>query len=117
MKYKGYFPALLSTIRHLEMSGREDVFVSVAETAKPVMAVFGENDPTIPVAAADTMRRLMPGADVRILFDNPNKDMDADHGLNYKEFEIINPWMVEFFTPMLPSPEPVPVASAPTEPG
>lgn len=98
MNYKGYFPALLSTYRNLPMTDRDDTFVQVAETAIPVTAVFGEDDPTIPVAAADRLRALMPAADIRVL-------AQADHGLNYKDFEIINPWLIEFFSPMLPSPE------------
>lgn len=120
MKYKGYFPALLSTLRHLEMSGRDELYISAAETAKPIMAVFGEEDQTIPfclkfasletgqetqttapceLTIADKLRELLPAADIRAL-------SGADHGLNYKDYEIINPWMVEFFSPMLPTPLP-----------
>ena len=117
MKYKGYFPALLSTIRHLDMTNRDDVFLSLAGQSKPVLAVFGENDTTIPVEAAERLRELMPTADVRVLYDNPEKEFDADHGLNYKEFEIVNPWLVEFFSPMLAVPEPAPTTNAVVEPG
>ena len=118
MKYKGYFQALLSTLRNLKMTDRDDLFVALAETGIPVVAVFGENDPTIPVQAAERLRALMPIADVRVLYDNPDKQSDADHGLNYKEFEIINPWLVEFFAPMqLPPLESEQVTNAATEPG
>ena len=94
MLYKGYFPALLSTLRNLQMSDRDDAFVALSETEKPVLAIFGDEDTTIPISAAEKMREIMPTADVRIL-------SEAGHGLNYKDFEIINPWMVEFFNPML----------------
>ena len=94
MLYKGYFPALLSTMRNLQMSDRDDAFVALSETEKPVLAIFGDEDTTIPISAAEKMREIMPAADVRIL-------SEAGHGLNYKDFEIINPWMVEFFNPML----------------
>ena len=104
MKYKGYFPALHATLRNLEMTDRDEMFVTLAETAIPVIAVFGDSDTTIPVAAADRLRSLMPVADVRIL-------SEAGHGLNYQDFEIVNPWMVEFFSPMLPSTPPEAVAT------
>lgn len=117
LKYTGLSSALLSTIRNLDMSDRDETFAKLAKSKIPVLAVFGENDATIPVEAAEQMRELMPVADVRILYDNPEKDYDADHGLNYKEFEIINPWLVEFFTPMLSAPQTMPTASAITEPG
>ena len=110
MKYKGYFPALLSTLRNLPMSDQDDVFVSVAETAIPVIAVFGEEDKVVPIEAAGRLRKLAPAADIREL-------SKAGHALNYQDFEIINPWLVEFFSPMLPSPEPATVVSAVTEPG
>ena len=110
MKYKGYFPALLSTLRNLPMSDQDQVFISLAETAIPVLAVFGEEDQVVPIEAAARMRALTPAADIREL-------SKAGHALNYQDFEIINPWLVEFFSPMLPSPEPAAIVSAVTEPG
>lgn len=99
MKYSGYFPALLSTLRHLEMTDRDETFEAVAQTAIPVFAVFGEVDPVIPIEAASQLREIIPSADVREL-------SGANHQLNYQDFEIINPWMIEFFSTMLPSPLP-----------
>ena len=111
MKYRGYFPALLSTLRNLPMTNRDDTFVSLAETAIPVFAVFGVEDSVVPIEAAAKMRELTPAADIREL-------SKAGHALNYQDFEIINPWLVEFFSHMLPSPEPVPtITSAASEPG
>lgn len=109
MKYQGYFPALLSTLRNLPMTDRDEVFVSLAETAIPVLAVFGENDQVVPIEAAARMRQLTPSADIREL-------SQAGHGLNYQDFAIINPWLVEFFGSMLPSPEPGTAELAAAEP-
>ena len=110
MKYRGYFPALLSTLRNLPMTDQDEVFISVAETAIPILAVFGEEDKVVPIEAAARLRKLTPAADIREL-------SQAGHALNYQDYEIINPWMVEFFSSMLPSPEPVTVTSAASEPG
>lgn len=104
MNYRGYFPALLSTLRNLEMSNQGDVFSALAETAIPVLAVFGVEDDVVPIEAASEMRALMPAADIRELGG-------ANHQLNYQDFEIINPWLVEFFAVMLPSPDPSNTAS------
>ena len=116
------------------MSGREDAYVELAKTARPVQVVFGDRDTTIPPCLvwddqissetgasenndkkctetiAQRMQSIMPSADVRML-------SDADHGLNYKDFEIINPWMIEFFSPMLGAPAAPSVEEALANPG
>jgi len=95
MKYKGYFPALHSTFRNYPMYDREDIFTRLSETGVPVYAVYGGQDPTVPPENADRLQALIPAAEVRVA-------VDGDHGLNYKLFEKVNPWLVEFFLPMLP---------------
>lgn len=110
MRYKGYFPALLSTLRNLPMSDQDEIYTSLAETAIPVLAVFGVDDKVVPIEAAARLRSLAPATDVREL-------TKAGHALNYQDFEIINPWLVEFFSPMLPSPDPAAAVNAITEPG
>ena len=91
MGYKGYSEALLSTLRHMPMTGREATFERVAATAVPVMAVYGSADGTVLVSSAEKLRGLVPDADVRVLDG-------GEHGLNYQRHGEVNPWLVDWFT-------------------
>ncbi|MEM8617031.1 MAG: alpha/beta hydrolase [Pseudomonadota bacterium] len=90
MGYRGYLEALLSTLRHFPMTGREDTFERLAGSGVPVMAVYGRDDPTVLVSSAERLQALVPEADVRVLDD-------AGHGLNYQRHAEVNPWLVEWF--------------------
>ena len=90
MDYKGYFPALLSTLRHLGMSGRDDTFSKLAATAVPVKAMYGTEDLTVPSSNAEKLKSLIPTAQVSVL-------NGADHGFPYKRNNEVNPALIEFF--------------------
>lgn len=90
MEYKGYLPALLSSLRHMPMAGRAETFARVRELGVPVMAVFGDADATVQVSSAAKLQAQIPGADVRVL-------TGAGHGLNYQRHEDVNPMLIEWF--------------------
>ena len=90
MDYRGYLDSLLSTLRHTPMTSRTDTYQSLASTGLPVAAVFGADDPTVLPSSADKLRALVPDAHVHML-DN------ADHGLNYKRFDVSNELLSDFF--------------------
>ena len=89
--YRGYLQALLSTFRHMPMSGREDTFTRLAETGVPVLAIYGDADETVLVSSADKLETLMPTADIRIV-------EEGAHGLNYQQHSLVNPWLVAWFS-------------------
>lgn len=89
-EYRGYLQALLSTLRHMPMSGREETFARVAETGIPVLAIYGAKDPTVLISSAERLETLIPDADIRVI-------EDGAHGLNYQNHKIVNPWLVDFF--------------------
>ncbi|MEZ5946569.1 MAG: alpha/beta hydrolase [Hyphomonas sp.] len=91
LKYKGYFPALLSTYRRFHMTGRDDTFRSLAATGLPVMAVYGTDDPTVLISSADKLAALMPEA--RIV-----RIAGGTHGLNYQRHEDVNPLLLDFLS-------------------
>jgi pimeloyl-ACP methyl ester carboxylesterase len=92
MTYRGYLDALLSTLRHMPMAGREATFQALAETGVPVMAVYGDADETVLVSSAGKLQNLLPDADVRIV-------KGGEHGLNYQRHKEVNPWLLEWFQP------------------
>ena len=90
-EYRGYLQALLSTLRHMPMTGREETFERLAATGVPVLAIYGDADETVLVSSAETLRDLLPDADVRVV-------EGGEHGLNYQMHTLINPWLVEWFS-------------------
>jgi pimeloyl-ACP methyl ester carboxylesterase len=90
MNYRGYLPAILSTWRNLPMSDCDDTFGKAAATGVPMMAVFGGNDPTIGAASADRLKKVAPNARIEII-------EQGTHGLNYELFDILDPWLIDFF--------------------
>lgn len=91
LKYRGYFPALLSTFRHFPMTGRQETFRRLAETRLPVLAVYGSADETVLISSYEKFEALVPKAELMIV-------NDGTHGLNYQRHDIINPVLVHFFS-------------------
>ncbi|MCR9223498.1 MAG: alpha/beta hydrolase [Hyphomonas sp.] len=91
LRYRGYLQALLSSLRHMPMAGREETFTRVAETGIPVLAIYGAKDETVLISSAERLQGLIAAADVRVLDE-------GEHGLNYQHHKIVNPWLVEFFS-------------------
>ena len=90
-QYRGYLQALLSTLRHMPMTARDETFSRLAATGIPVLAIYGDADETVLVSSAATLQNLMPQADVRIV-------EGGEHGLNYQMHELVSPWLVEWFS-------------------
>jgi len=93
MQYRGYLDALLSTLRHMPLTRRDDLFTRLRATGLPVAAVFGADDPTVLPSSAERLGRLIPEAQIHLLDD-------ADHGLNYKRHDAANPLLTAFFPPV-----------------
>lgn len=89
-EYRGYLQALLSTLRHMPMTGREETFQRLAATGVPVLAIYGDDDATVLVSSARKLETLVPDADIRIV-------EGGEHGLNYQMHSQINPWLVDWF--------------------
>ncbi|MEL6415490.1 MAG: alpha/beta hydrolase [Pseudomonadota bacterium] len=90
-EYRGYLQALLSTYRHMPMTGREETFLRLAETQVPTLAIYGDADETVLVSSAETLQTLMPDADVRVV-------PGGEHGLNYQMHDLVDPWLVAWFS-------------------
>ena len=89
--YRGYFDALLSSLRYMPMSGREATFEDLNDTGVPVMAIFGDADTIVLVSSAAKLQKLLPDAIVQII-------AGGEHGLNYQQHAQVNPGLVEWFS-------------------
>ena len=59
---RGYFPAVLSSLRGLLASTCEDEHKAIAATGVPVLAVWGDEDDVIPITCKDTLADWNPAA-------------------------------------------------------
>lgn len=91
LEYRGYLQALLSTFRHMPMTGREETFQRLAETGVPVLAIYGDADETVLISSAAKLEQLLPAGDIRVV-------EGGEHGLNYQMHTLINPWLVDWFS-------------------
>lgn len=87
--YAGTAEALLQTLDHMPMSGRDDSFTRLAQTQTPTLAIFGEADDTVAISSADRLAALMPAAEI-IRVEN------GGHGLNFERHQEINPVLINW---------------------
>jgi pimeloyl-ACP methyl ester carboxylesterase len=62
LKYRGFRPAVLSSIRGLLGDVQENAHHAVATSAVPVLAIWGRDDEVIPLAGKDKLRAWNPAA-------------------------------------------------------
>ena len=60
MRYRGFGRALLRSRNTLAATDFDGLFQSVAATGVPVLLVWGKQDPTVPLANAEIVRRAIP---------------------------------------------------------
>ncbi len=61
-EYSGYADAIVSTIRHMNMTGMEDAYKRVGQSGRPVLLLWGRYDKVVPFANAARVRAAMPAA-------------------------------------------------------
>jgi pimeloyl-ACP methyl ester carboxylesterase len=87
--YAGTAEALLKTLDHLPMAGRDDSYKRLALTNTPTLAIFGESDDTVAISSADRLAGLMPNAEIM-------RVENGGHGLNFERHQEINPVLVNW---------------------
>lgn len=89
--YRGYGEALLSTLRHMPMTGREETFRALARTGIPVRAIYGREDTTVLISSAEKLAAAMPDAGIRII-------EDGGHALVLSHHADVSADLVNWFT-------------------
>ena len=83
LEYRGYGDALLSTLRHYPLTGADAYFAEVGKSDKPVLAIWGEADDTVPYENAKKLMELMPQAQLR---PYPG----AGHNITFADPELVS---------------------------
>ncbi len=88
----GFFRALHRTMRHGMLGDQRPVFAALGRTAVPVLAVWGKEDATVPVAQAEILRQLVPQARVEII-------PEAGHVPHWEQPEQVHTLLSRFLAP------------------
>ncbi len=89
MSYKGYLPALLSTLRHFPMNNMSASYRSVGDMGIPVLALWGSEDRIVPAENAERLSLLVPQASVRII-------EGGTHAITYSRPEEVSSALTDF---------------------
>ena len=89
MVYRGYKRAIVSTLRHFNLSNQATEFKKAGRHPRPVMVFWGRADRIVPYEHSAKVLAAMPRSTLFSL-------TDAGHVLQYKNHEAINPVLVDF---------------------
>jgi pimeloyl-ACP methyl ester carboxylesterase len=89
MRYVGFKRALLSTVRSGIISGSGEAYERVGRQERPIMLIWGREDPTVPFETSERVRELIPQAEFHAIDG-------AGHIPHYELPEVVNPLLVDF---------------------
>jgi pimeloyl-ACP methyl ester carboxylesterase len=89
MVYRGYKRAIVSTLRHFDLSNQAAEFKMAGRHPRPVMVFWGKADRIVPYKHSAKVLEAMPRATLFSI-------TDAGHVLPYENPEVINPVLVDF---------------------
>jgi pimeloyl-ACP methyl ester carboxylesterase len=87
--YAGYLMAQRQIFRHLRLSHREDLLLTIDKTSVPVLGIFGDADETISIESATLLADLIPRARVEII-------QGGTHHLNIHKWREVRDLMLSF---------------------
>jgi pimeloyl-ACP methyl ester carboxylesterase len=65
--YAGYADAIVSTVRHMNMTSMEDIYGRVGAKKIPTLLIWGKKDKVVPFANAALVRKTIPHAELLAL--------------------------------------------------
>ena len=63
-QYKGFIEALLSTIRNFNLFSVLEMYSSIGESQKPVLAIWGKLDGVVPFSGSERLKQIIPHAEL-----------------------------------------------------
>ena len=88
IRRRGFFRALLSTVRHGPLAGLDASYARVGRQGRRVLLLWGREDKTVPFSLSETARVLMPNADFYAIDG-------AGHAPHLERPELVNELIVE----------------------
>ena len=88
LRYRGYLPALLSTMRHYPMNDLHSVYEKVGKSGIPTAAIWGTGDSTVPFAGAKKVKQAIPQVTIYPI-------EGAEHLLTYDRRAEVNKILIE----------------------
>ncbi len=82
-QYKGYLPALLSTMRNYPMYDLSGNYEKVGQLGIPTYAIWGTDDKTVPYSGSQQVNKAIPQSEI-FTIDG------AGHSVTYAEAEKVN---------------------------
>lgn len=89
MKYRGFKPALLSTMRNMNMHSLSETYNRVGKHKKPVLLIWGRKDHVLPFMNSERVKEVIPHLEFHAI-------QGAGHNLNYENPKIVNPLLIRF---------------------
>jgi pimeloyl-ACP methyl ester carboxylesterase len=83
LRYKGYVPALLSTLRNYPMADLSGDYAIVGKSGIPVFAIWGTSDSVVPFTGSAQAQHAIPTME---LFPVEN----AEHSVTYAQADVVN---------------------------
>ncbi len=89
MHFKGFKRSLLSSLRNGMVGGFPEVYERLGKSGKPVLLVWGGDDPAVPVAQSKALLTLVPQAEFHVI-DH------TGHTPHYDRPDLVNPLVFDF---------------------
>lgn len=89
LPYGGFKRAILSTMRHMPLTGMAETYARVGRQGRPVQLLWGRHDQTIPFETHEKVRAAIPHLDFHAVDD-------AGHIAQYERPEVVNRLLIGF---------------------
>ena len=91
MRYRGFKRALLSTARHMPLTGLAESYARVGQQGRPTLLLWGRHDRMIPFETHHKVLAAIPHAEFHPI-------EGASHIPHYERPEAVNPLLIGFLT-------------------
>ena len=88
-QYKGFIEALLSTIRNFNLFSVLEMYSSIGETQKPVLAIWGKLDGVVPFSGSEKLKQAIPQAELVVI-------EEGTHDITYRQPSQVSKAIVRF---------------------
>lgn len=89
LRFRGFKRSLLSSLRNGMIDGFPEMYKQLGQGRKPVLVIWGRDDPAVPLQQSKPLLDLVPQAEFHVV-DN------CGHTPHYERPAIVNPFILDF---------------------